>query len=514
MKKMMSIFLASIMLLTLLSACGGGDTKTQTQEPAKSGEPAVKEEAAPAVVKVFMSGGANFPEGEDINKNPWTEMIEKENNVDLQIEYGPSAPDEFMNKLTLKFASNEIPDLFVIPASYQNWLMENAELGALMNLTEKIEGYPKLKEAVYPNAWEAAKYEGEIYAIPVLNDGNLGTDNVYIRKDWLDKLKLEVPTTLEEFEKVAKAFRDEDPDGNGKNDTSGMIAYDNMLGWSHLFGAFGVIPGFWIEKDGKIVNSDVQPEMKEALAYINKLYKEKLLDNEWPIQKIQTYNEKISNNKAGLYEGSWAATRGEINTSKQNDPNAKWIPIAPPIGPNGKQGVFGGAEYKSLAVISAKAENSDAALKLLEWMSSQDNIDKFVFGFDKLGEGFMYDMVDGKYALNFENHNKYGYRQQLMFMQPKELNTKKMEALGADFDLVNMIKHSEKYAIANKFVGAPTPGMLENKATLDQLRTEMFTKIIVGELPIDAFDSFVEEYNAKGGSQIATEVQTWQESTK
>jgi putative aldouronate transport system substrate-binding protein len=512
MKRTISVLAASTMLVSLLSACGGSG-----QEPKKIDVAASPSDSGkPEVIKVFMGGGAKFPDGEDINKNPWTELIEKENNIDLQIEYGPSATDEYMNKLTLKFASNDIPDLFILPgnAQSQSWLMQNAELGALMNLDGKIDKFSNLKNAIYPSALEAVKYKGKPYAVPVLNDGNKATDNVYIRKDWLDKLKLEIPKTLEDYEKVAKAFRDQDPDGNGKPDTSAMIAYDNMLGWSHLFGAFGVFPGYWIEKDGKMVNSDIQPEMKEALTYLNKLYKEKLLDNEWPVMKIKAYNEKVANNQSGFYEKSWAATRDEINTSKQKDPKAQWIPIAPPVGPSGKSGISGSADYKSMAVISGKAKNADAILKMLDWMAVPANIDKFVFGFGDKGEGFMYTMKDGKYMLNFENHNKYGYRQQLMFMQPKELNKKKMEALGPEFDLVAMIEHSVKYGIPNKFTGAPTPAMVESASTLDQLRTERFTKIIVGQLPVTAFDDFVKEYNAKGGEKIAMEVNNWYKETK
>jgi ABC-type sugar transport system, periplasmic component len=513
MKKTFMVLLAAMLSLSLLAACGsntsnnGATSGSDKGQDEKQGEEVQK----PDVIKVFMSGGANFPDGHDINNNPWTQLIEKENNVDLQIEYGPSAPDEFMNKLTLKFASSDIPDFFVIPANYQNWLMENAEMGALMELDGKLDAYGNLQNAVYPNAWEGAKNNGKIYAIPVLNDGNKATNNVYIRKDWLDKLGLEVPKTLEEFENVAKAFRDQNP--AGKNGY-GMIAYENMLGWSHLFGAFGVIPGYWLEKDGQLVQADIQPEMKEALAYIHRLHKEKLLDNEWPITKIAAYNEKVANNLVGIYEGSWAAPRSEINTSKQNDPAAEWIPIAPPIGPGGKQGVFGGSEYKSYAVISSKAKNVDAILRMLDWMAVPETIDKFVFGFDDLGEGFMYDIKDGKFALNFENHNKYGYRQQLMFMQPKELNTKKMESLGAEFNLVGAIEHSSQYGIPNQYLGAPTPTMVEKQSSLNKLRDETFTKIIVGELPVDAFDSFVEEYQQKGGADIAKEVQEWYESKK
>lgn len=496
----------TLALSSALVAAGctsGGAGKDGAAGETKEGEAAVQ------TVKVYMSGGAKFPEGEDYNHNPWIEMVKKETGVKLEIEAGPAETNEFMNKLSLKFASDDLPDLFVIPSSSQTWLMENAKLGAIMALDGKLDKYPNLKNAVYPEAWDAVRYEGKTYAIPVLNDGNTGTDNVYIRKDWLDKLNLPIPKTLDDFVEVARAFRDRDPDGNGKADTYGMIAYDTMLGWSHLFGAFGVIPGFWIEKDGKIVQSDIQPEMKEALAFIRKLHEEKLLDNEWPVTKKAAYNEKVATGKAGLYEGNWAATRSELLTSAKNDPKAEWIAIAPPVGPGGKQGVFGDPRYKTFAVISSKAKNVDAILRLLDWEAVPENRDKFVFGFGQYGEGFMYTKENGKLKLNFENHNKYGYRQQFMFMQPKELNDRKMESLGAEFKLVEYINNSVRYGIRNAFTGAPTPSMIEYGSSLDKLRDETFTKIVVGESPLDAFDEFVKTYKAKGGDKIIQDVENW-----
>ncbi|MBD2865841.1 extracellular solute-binding protein [Paenibacillus oceani] len=507
MKLRKTLVVHSLLATVLAAGCSSGQTGQKGS--AGGADSKAKEPEKAPVVKVFMSGGLKFPDGQTINENPWTAMLEKETNVDLEIEYGPATPDDFISKLNLKFASGDIPDFFVLPATSQSWLMDNAKQGALMDLGDKVKNYKNLSNAVFPDAWEAAKYNGKIYAVPVLNDGNLGTNNFYVRKDWLDKLKLDVPKTLDDFHNVAKAFKEQDPDGNGKLDTYGFIGYDNLKGWSGLFGAFGVIPDEWIIKDGKIVQADIQPEMKDALAYIRKLHADKLLDNEWPLTKVKAYTEKVSNNKVGLYEGNWAAARNEINTSKTNDPAANWIAIDPPTGPTGKKGVFGDPAYKSFAVITSKAKHPEAILNMLDWLSVQNNIDKFVFGFGEYGENFMYTKKDGKLALNFENHNKYGYRQQLMFMQPKELNSGKMESLGADFKLVDNINLSVKNAIRDQFTGSPTPGMIENLSSLRKLRDETFVKIIIGELPLEAFDKFVTDYKAKGGDKILKEVEEW-----
>ncbi len=77
-----------------------------------------------------------------------------------------------------------------------------------------------------------------------------------------------------------------------------------------------------------------------------------------------------------------------------------------------------------------------------------------------------------------------------------------------------MIEHSVQYGISKNFTGAPTPAMVDYLSSLEQLRNETFTKIIVGELPINEFDNFITEYNAKGGAQITEEVQAWYDDTK
>lgn len=94
---------------------------------------------------------------------------------------------------------------------------------ASISLDDKIGSYPELNAAVYSGAWEAVIYDGKICGVLVLNDGNLYIDNVYVHKDWLDKLNLGVPATLEEYEAVARVFRNQDPDSNNKNNIFGYI---------------------------------------------------------------------------------------------------------------------------------------------------------------------------------------------------------------------------------------------------------------------------------------------------
>lgn len=67
--------------------------------------------------------------------------------------------------------------------------------------------------------------------------------------------------------------------------------------------------------------------MKEALSYLADLYKEKLIDPEWALNKMANVDEKVASGKVGLFSGNWYDTRGPILTNQKNDPNAEWIPL-------------------------------------------------------------------------------------------------------------------------------------------------------------------------------------------
>ena len=88
-----------------------------------------------------------------------------------------------------------------------------------------------------------------------------GAELLWLRQDWMDKLNLEAPKSLEDVEAILKAFVENDPDGNGTNDTIGMILSNEIYGKyggspmyaNNVFAAFGATPGQWIEKDGQVV---------------------------------------------------------------------------------------------------------------------------------------------------------------------------------------------------------------------------------------------------------------------
>ena len=133
--------------------------------------------------------------------------------------------------------------------------------------------------------------KGEIMAIPAPSMMGGEANEMWIRQDWLDNLGLEVPRTWDEMAAVAEAFVTQDPDGNGEADTIGILGPSNsdhmnaiganQFGLDPLFSSFQSYPQYWLQdEDGTVEYGSIQPETREALEKISKLYTNKLIDPE------------------------------------------------------------------------------------------------------------------------------------------------------------------------------------------------------------------------------------------
>ena len=118
-------------------------------------------------------------------------------------------------------------------------------------------------------------------------------DNLFINKKWLDKLGLEMPTTTDEFYQVLKAFKNGDPNGNGKADEIPFSFLGNYanVDINSLFGSWGVIdrPEHVMIKDGEVLFTPAEDGYKQGLVFFRKLYAEGLIDGEAFTHNMQQY---------------------------------------------------------------------------------------------------------------------------------------------------------------------------------------------------------------------------------
>ena len=256
---------------------GQSETAGQTQEDA--GESGASEEKEPLKFTMSISNGLNeyIAQSPDINQDKWVKVFNERYNLDLTLKLLDHK--RFAEEMQMMFASGEIADVVKCYDNYTSPSMcQSVENGVFMPLDDILataeEKYPNLMKTIPENAWDYNQYNGHIYGIPVSYLSRATRRATYIRKDLLDKTELGIPTTLDEFVEVLKAFRDMGVE----------YPYAGREYWTYtdiFFGAYGVNPLTWnLNEEGQLVPDMIRPEMKEALAFHKMLKDEGLMDPE------------------------------------------------------------------------------------------------------------------------------------------------------------------------------------------------------------------------------------------
>lgn len=539
-------WLPAVVVLALTSAaCTGNSTK-----PAETPGVAVVEDtdpmskySEPVTVNLgFYTPAENqWPEGtnDTLADNRFTRMFKETFNIDIKyaFEVPQSAYDQ---KVSLLVSSNDIPDFLFVNHSDFNIL---AESDMLEDLTEVYEQYasPLLKDVLSGFGEDFIRkvtYEDKLYGIPSTVPAH-DSDNIFwIRTDWLDKvgIQLDKVITLGDLENVAKAFIEQDPDGNGQKDTYGIQSqaafFTGTTGYNSLDGIFTAhkaFPKIWVkDENGEVVYGSTRPEMKEALATLQDWYAQGLIDREFGTLKSDQVAKDISAGKAGIGTGySWAPAK-LLADSVKNDPAAEWdsFILAADDGNwyNRQPNPMG-----RIMVVKKGTSNPEAIIKMINLITDMDNnvpgspklysdspstswqvrpiqrtfrvkstvVDRFQRFQDAAAGKMTKEELPESDVTLFEQYQK-GWEE--LKKDPAEWAYILYQFNGGATILnpLNVEVYSEFYGL--------TPSMETRWANLSKLESEAFLRIIVGDKPIDYFDTFVEEWHRQGGDVVLKEV--------
>jgi len=106
--------------------------------------------------------------------------------------------------------------------TYTPAIISSIQSGMFWELDPYLDQFPNLS-AMNPQHYDNIRVDGKLYGIPQYRD--IGRAALIFRKDWLDKLGLSVPTTVEEYYNVSKAMAFDDPDGDGQQNTYGFMLH-------------------------------------------------------------------------------------------------------------------------------------------------------------------------------------------------------------------------------------------------------------------------------------------------
>ena len=488
MKKSLSLVLALAMLLTMAAL------------------PSFAEEKEPVVLKVFYATSRPMNEATDLTR----EYIKEHVGVDFDLTEGDGS--NFAQQLSLYASEHKMPD--VVRLDYDLW-KEYAADGAWADLTDYItDEYADLNNYV-GEYWTYGKQDGRIVGVPSLS-GTPSNHVIAIRKDWLDKLNMDIPQTLDDYIEVMRAFTKKDPDGDGKDNTYGLGG-TGVSTLSPIFGAFGASPdeSFFLNEDGTITTNAISEGYKQGLKCARDLYLEGLIDPETFTASNDQMLNKWCRAEMGVMSAAWsragnAYLRYDFGTLQ---PTAEVKIILPPTGPNGESNSIANTPLSAMIAVSAQAtpEKIEAALKLFNFAASPFGWRVTMYGVPD--EFFVWDdeKQEATWTIDLDGVSKSGKYTSTDMQVYKLFNHAGWEAQG---DGLIQAPHGQMWKAAsairyeenvkpNVFCMFKTEEYNDLFGEVDKyFRTSMLA-FVMGEKDIDAeWDNYVKTYLSMGGEAI------------
>lgn len=463
------------MLVLVTASCSSGRAFT-----ANTLDKGSKPNGEPTEISIITEFHTPEPPRPD---NPVLKEIEKRTQTKLSITW--VSPNNWDAKQSVTLASGDIPDLMKVSDVSNPLMQQMVRQGVFWDLTPFLQDYPHLME--YPKSvWESTKIDGKNYIIPSVRPFE-GASFLAVRKDWLDKLHLQIPTTTEEMYKVWKAFANEDPDGNGKKDTYGF----NMRDWSPILdNIFNQNNGKWKLRDGKLVDIVTEPGTRDMLVFLNRAYREGLIPRDFPIMKTSQAEDLATQSKAGFTTDTVLGLWRQIDLPMSTNPEADFLPLTSLNGVVMQSPGFLGAYLIPKKVPKEKVWK---ILSLMDYGASEEGASLAINGIRDVH----YKEVDG-------------YK---IATKQADLDSISVSSFGKIFErfdkylwayapgMPRNIYERNKKIIDERSkvsVGDPSIGLISNTAIqvgseYNKRIDDMKTKVVIGKESIQAWDVFVDQ---------------------
>lgn len=448
----------------------------------------------------------------DYGETPFAKELEKRLGIDIEYQHPPQGQEG--EKFNVMVAMDDLPDIIEYRwAEYPGGPSKAISEGIIRDINKEMDKAPNFKKYLDSNP-ELNKWvktdNDEIFGFPFIRgDKSLQVSaGITLRKDWLDELGLEVPETIDEWEKVLTAFKEQ------KGASAPLIIQPYQFAWGPFCGAYGVMEGMYID-NGKVVYGTAQPGFKEFLKTMNKWYNLGLLDNNIAAIDSKAVDSNILNGISGATVGSIGSGIGRW---MQSATQSGFDLVAAPY-PTLNKGDY--PEYGQMqsplpfgfSAITRSCENVDLAYKLLDYGYSDEGHMLYNFGI----EGESYTMKDGEpvytekitnnpdglsmsaaMALYMQSYNTGPFVQDKRYMDQYASLPQQKQAWET-WSKTNAYEHLMPYLYMDEAESGEI-AKLTNSVTTYQ--SEMVIKFIMGIEPIDNFDNFVQEMNNRGLQKI------------
>lgn len=564
-KRFIGLFFALFLFVSALTACGDGSTTQNNQK--QTGEEVLTEENLgdvsaqwekanttpfgryPSTVtytlgKLSGANNSNLLSGETYEDNAYTRFLNRLLNVQ-NVDVFEESDSSYDTTVSMAIASRDIPDVMVVSSLEDLRLLVENDM--IEDLTESFDHCMSDTIKEMYNTYESSMidgvtFDGKIMAIPGTNIED-GPNMIWLRKDWMDKLGLEDPKTLEDVETIVDQFITMDPGNNGLGSTVGLVSSPEMsgeCGYSSeylldiVFATYGAFPKQWIyDSQGNVGYGSIQPEAKEALAHIHSMYQSGILDQDFLLRTSGNTIDLIVDGQCGSFFGPWWAPNNPLMQSVDVNPEAVWMPYLIGTDEDGSTSYYSKNPTYKYVVVRKGFEHPEIACKIISALFDYARVEE-----DENEEFKSYyqnnvDPTARPIAINVDYNNALSlcYSQVSAALKgdkdPGELNLleysyyeicddylkagtaatpEEWAAYTSRITACKLLTEGNGHQVGSLFFDE-TDTMSSEWWKLEEMELQTYLQIVTGDASLDAFDDFVVNWSAAGGDTITKEVQ-------
>ncbi len=506
--KVIAVLLVLIILAGIASGCTlkKGDEKTEPTQPISS------QAQAQVTDKQEEVGGYKLPLTEkkvtidylmsDNLLDPITadmlvlKEIQERTNVYWNLISVPSTG--YAEKFAITLASGDMPDILYCEIIDSK---KYGPEGAFLPLNDLLDSVgPNIVNGIKERkaVKEITADDGKIYVIPKFKE-SIKPHSYMLRMDWMNKLQLEIPSTLDEYYNVLKAFKDADLGGDGRTIP---LAVQGLGMLRAVFNTFGTEDGF-VAKDGQIYYGPATPEMEDAVTYINKLYQDNLIERDFMVISRKQWEERVSTGLAGSITTS--ATQSDVFTEllSYDFPDAIMMPIEPIKAPDGNRYSRGISWLGAGNIaISSKSKYAELIVRQFDYVYSDEGRLLTSYGIE--GDTFTYingepEFTEKMFELGGERFTQYAIFGRRVPVNPIS---------NADLKRFKDTLAGEGIRCNVPYMMEPVPQLGFSSEELNELKNietdvndkkdAYLLKFITGDEPLSNWSKYIEELKVAG----------------
>lgn len=368
------LYINTVIILSLtFTSCSEPTADVQIPQESAAGEPL-------EITFAFWDAENQFDSGND----PILQYIENRFNVTFTPV--PISNSNWSQDYLVMASSDGLPDVFAHDIAgtsvYYNWIEE----ALIQPIPKDLSPYPNIERIFsLPDVKVTRHDDGNYYMIPrqTYQDSRFwAMDRVMmVRKDWMETLGIDDPTSFEAFKTMLTRFVTEDPDGNGIDDTEGLVVKNTRVATQLFLGSYpelANLPKAWIKKDAKWIPAYADPKTADALDEFRQLYSEGLITEDFAVQSASKSEDLFAQGRVGVFFTAHTYSYAQEYWEKYNDSpftdHVKYLRMWP--APDGQIYKFTESTWWSESYFSnsCSPQKMKRLLEIYDWMLSEEGI--------------------------------------------------------------------------------------------------------------------------------------------